>query len=219
MKFRLAKSWSLILGLAVLIMSVSSTAGAEEYKEGKQYERVPGGQHLADPGTKDKIEVTEVFWYGCPHCYHMEPMVQAWLAQHGNEVHFVRVPAVLNENWRTHARAFFTEQLLGVVPQLHELLFEAIHKENKPLNNEQALEDFFAAHGVDRTKFKQTFNSFAVETEMRRAEQLVEAYGLTGVPAFVVNGKYWTDVRHAGGYPQTLEVVNYLINKERKRAP
>ncbi len=216
MRFHLMRSWRLILGLVVLTVCLPRIASAEDYKEGRQYERVAGGQHLADPGTKGKVEVAEVFWYGCPHCYHMEPLVQAWLAQHGNEVHFVRVPAVLNESWRIHARAYFTEELLGVVPQLHEPLFNAIHKENKPLETEQSLEDFFAAHGVDRAKFKQTFDSFAVETQMRRAEQLVEAYGLTGVPAFVVNGKYWTDVRHAGGYPQTLEVLNYLVAQARK---
>lgn len=200
------------LGLCLLL---PVAAGAADYTEGRDYVRIDGEQR-AEPGPD--VEVIEVFWYGCPHCYRMEPMVERWLAAHGDEVSFVRLPAMLNRAWRPHAKAFYTAKALGVAEKMHPVIFDAIHKDHKRLNTKEALADLFASHGVDRTAFNAAWDSFGVDTHLRRSEELVANYGLMGVPAFVVNGKYWTDVRRAGGYDEALKVVTHLVNLEKSAA-
>jgi thiol:disulfide interchange protein DsbA len=200
------------LGLCLLLLPLAS--GAAEYAQGRHYVRIDG-ERRAEPGPG--VEVIEVFWYGCPHCYRMEPMVDRWLAAHGDEVSFVRLPAMLNRAWRPHAKAFYTAKALGVAEKMHPVIFDAIHKDGRRLSTKESLADLFANHGVDRAAFNAAWGSFGVDASLRRAEELVASYGLMGVPAFVVNGKYWTDVRRAGGYDEALKVVTHLVNLEKQQ--
>jgi thiol:disulfide interchange protein DsbA len=188
----------------------------ERFQQGRHYTTLT----VAQPTSvgPDKVEVVEVFWYGCPHCYAMEPHLQAWLADGLPEnVEFVRVHAALNRGWQIHARVFYTAEALGVLDQVHEDLFREIHVNRNPLNTQEQLVEFFAAHGVSESDFLDAFNSMGVETNLRRADAQVRRYRITGVPAVIVNGKYVTGADKAGGYDQMFEVIEFLINKESRR--
>lgn len=166
--------------------------------------------------TGDKIEVVELFWYGCPHCYRIEPHVERWMKGKPADVEFVMIPAVLNPTWALHARAFYTAEVMGVLGKVHKPMFEAIHAQRLKLDSLDDIASFFAGQGVDEQEFRKQFRSFAVETKLRRARQLTQQYGIDGVPAFVVGGKFRTDGGLAGTYENVLRVVDGLVAKERK---
>jgi len=184
-------------------------------KEGVQYQVIKNAQPTA---SEDKIEVLELFWYGCPHCYHLESELDTWLKNKPDDVVFVRVPAILGPSWELYARAFYTAELLGVVDKIHKPLFDRIHKEKKPIRKLQQLKEFFIAQGVSAQDFDDTYKSFAVITKTNRAKQASGLYGISGVPALVVNGKYRTSAREAGGNREILEVVDFLVEQERAAA-
>lgn len=199
--------------LAFFIMACASswavqaaeTAGAAKptFVEGKEYARLA----TPSPSTPGQIEVVEMFWYGCPHCYDLEPTVQAWLKSKPENVKFTKIPISLGASWESGARAFYAAQELGVLDKLHQPLFEAFHKRRK-LNDVDDLAAFAAEHGVDAEAFRKAYSSFKTETELRRGNQLAERYGVRGVPAVIVNGQY--EVRS----PRVFAVVDFLIAKE-----
>jgi thiol:disulfide interchange protein DsbA len=173
---------------------------------------------LANPqptASGDKIEVLELFWYGCPHCYHLEPELETWLQTMPDDVVFIRMPAILGPSWELYARAYYTAELLGVSDKIHQPLFERIHKDKKPPRNAAELKAFFLEKGVSESDFDKTFGSFAVVTRTNRAKQVRDLYGISGVPALVVNGKYRVSSQLAGGNKELFAVVNALIEKER----
>ena len=162
-----------------------------------------------------KVEVLEIFWYGCPHCYTLEPHIQEWISSEmPSNAEFVRIPATLNRSWQVHARAYYTAEALGRIDEMHEGFFKAVNVDRNPLNTEDKLIEFFGNYGVSKQEFLEAFNSFAVQTKLRRADSLVRRYRITGVPAMVVNGKYVTGADMAGGIPQLFEVVEFLVEKE-----
>ena len=162
----------------------------------------------------DKIEVIEFFWYGCPHCYSLEPSMQQWLKTLPPNVEFIRQPAVFNEQWGKHAKAYFTAEALGVVDKIHADFFDAIQNKKETLETEDQLAKFFVAHGVDEKQFRETYNSFLVDSKMRQAPLLASRYGITGVPAVIINGKYKTNGPLAGSHEKMIDVMNTLIKKE-----
>ena len=194
----------------VLLAPVS----ADEYVEGVNYELVEPAQPTS---TVDKVEVLEVFWYGCPHCFRFEPYVERWLQKKPENAQFVRLPAIFRPAWEVHARAYYTAELLGVLDKVHKPLFNAIHLQKRALNTEDALRDFFAEFGVDKKEFIKTYQSFAVETRIRRAKTMVSRYGVDGVPTVIVNGKYRVSARTAGSNAEMLKVINFLVAKESKK--
>jgi len=201
-----------LMSLALLLLIPFAHA---DPKEGVQYQVIKNAQPTA---SEDKIEVLELFWYGCPHCYHLESELDTWLKNKPDDIVFVRVPAILGPSWELYARAFYTAELLGVADKIHKPLFDRIHKEKKPIRNLQQLKDFFIAQGVSAQDFDDTYKSFAVITKTNRAKQASSLYGISGVPALVVNGKYRTSAREAGGNREILEVVDFLVEKERAAA-
>ena len=182
-----------------------------KYGEGKGYELVQPAQPTQDPG---KIEVIEFFWYGCPHCYRFEPYISKWLQQLPDNVQFIRQPAIFGTRWSMHAKAYFTAEALNIVDKVHVDLFNTIQNKNQKLQSEDELAEFFAKHGVPKTEFDQAFNSFIVDTKMRQATLMGARYGLTGVPAIIVNGKYRTGGSIAKSLGEAIKVTNYLIAKE-----
>lgn len=204
----------LIPWLLVLLWLPLSLPAAEnaEFQEGTHYRRL---DTPVATSTEDKIEVVELFWYGCPHCYSLEPAIDHWLEEKKSEnVEFVRIPAVLNRNWELGARAFYTAKALGVLDKIHSPLMNAIHAQRRPMRNEADLAEFFAGQGVDKESFHKAYNSFAVETQLRRAQQLVRGYGVHSVPSFVINGEYVVTASMAGSEERLFEVINHLIQKE-----
>ncbi len=165
-----------------------------------------------------KIEVLEFFWYGCPHCYSMEPHVEKWLQSKAADVEFIRVPGVLNKLWMAHARAYYTAQKLGVLEQIHRPLFDALHKERRKIYSEDELRDFFVDKGIKAEDFTRVFNSNEVEIRVKQAFVLAQNYRLTGVPAFIVNGKYMVNGQLAGTYENMMATVTDLVANERASA-
>ncbi|OGT32918.1 MAG: hypothetical protein A2W28_01300 [Gammaproteobacteria bacterium RBG_16_51_14] len=165
--------------------------------------------------TEDKIEVVEVFWYGCPHCYEFEPYLEKWLENKPADVEFRRMPGVFRDSWIPHAHAFYTAEKLGVLDIIHKPLLDAIHKNKQNLFNEESLKEFFVKHGVDGDAFTEIFHSNEVETRVKQAFVMGQRYGLTGVPAIIINGKYRTGGDLAGSLPEVLPVIDSLVEQER----
>lgn len=183
------------------------------YEEGIEYERLKVPVATVDA---DKVEVVELFWYGCPHCYHLEPDIKKWLKNKPANVVFVRMPAVFRPLWGFHAKVYYTAEVLGITDQIHDAMFEAIQVQRRKMATVEEVKALFAKYGVSSEKFDNAFNSFAVDAKVRRATDLSQRYGIEGVPALVINGKFVTDGVMAHGQRGMLEVTDYLISKESK---
>jgi thiol:disulfide interchange protein DsbA len=197
-------------------LPTETSSETEPFKQGIHYQLLTAAQPTgSEPG---KVEVLEVFWYGCPHCYSLEPHIEAWLADGiPPEAEFRRLPAALNPSWQILARAYYTAEALGVLDQAHKDFFREFHVNRNPLNTPAALAEFFGRYGVSEADFTDAFNSFAVQTKLRRSDALVRRYRITGVPAIVINGKYVTGASEAGGVAELFEVVDFLVEKEVNR--
>ncbi|ALE90506.1 thiol:disulfide interchange protein DsbA [Pseudomonas versuta] len=208
---------NLILSAALVSASLfgMTAQAAEPLEAGKQYVELSSAVPVAVPG---KIEVVELFWYGCPHCYAFEPVVNPWVEKLPSDVNFVRIPAMFGGPWDAHGQMFLTLQAMGVEGKVHHAVFEAIQKEGKRLTKQDEMADFLATQGVDKDKFLATFNSFAIKGQIKQAKELAQKYGITGVPTMVVDGKYRFDLGTAGGPEQALNVADQLIAKERAAA-
>jgi thiol:disulfide interchange protein DsbA len=210
------KSVTTLLLALLVVMALPGLAFAKEYQEGKEYTLLSSPQPTS---TGDKIEVVELFWYGCPHCYDLEPEVQAWLKKQPEDVELVRMPAVMGPRWELLAQAYYTAELLGIADRIHPALFEAIHKNNMEINDEDSLRAFFVNQGVSAEDFNKTFSSFAVAVKMNNSRQMTRRYRITGVPTIIVNGKYSTSATLAGGNEAVFGVVDYLVEQERAASP
>ena len=201
---------------SLFLISALPAQAAVTLKEGGNYKLIqPAVPPSSPPG---KVEVVEVFWYACGHCYLLEPKLETW-ARSGKApyVDFVRQPATWNEVLKTHARVFYTAELLGKLPQLHADIFREINLKGNRLDNPESIEAFFVSHGVPKADFQKAFSSFAVESKLRRADDLNRRYRITGTPAVIVNGKYMTDVGMAGSEENLFEVVNALAAREKPK--
>ncbi|MEX0952065.1 MAG: thiol:disulfide interchange protein DsbA/DsbL [Gammaproteobacteria bacterium] len=193
--------------LALLLVFSFSMAHAAD-----GYTTIDPAQPTANP---DKIEVVEVFWYGCPHCYDFEPSLKQWLETKPDDVEFIRLPAIFRQNWLAHARVYYAAEELDVVAQIHSPLFTEIHENNNMLESEAALREFFVQQGVDGDAFTAAYNSEAVENRIKSTLSKQRRYQITGVPAVVINGKYQTSGPLAGSYGRMIEIMDELIEKER----
>jgi thiol:disulfide interchange protein DsbA len=194
--------------LMLVLLVVPGVSGAD-FQEGVQYIR------LASPGaveTGDKIEVREFFWYGCPHCYTLEPTIESWIKRMPANAEFVRTPGVALR-WMVHAQAFYAFESIGVLEKLHKPFFDAIHRERRPLDNEDSIAAFVTERGLDSDAFRRAFNSFGVRLKVDRAKKLNIEYGVSSVPALIVDGKYLTAPSMAGREETTMQVVDFLIKK------
>ena len=182
------------------------------FRIGVDYQRLSPTQPTSS--APDQVEVAEVFWYGCPHCYHFDPLVEAWRAKKAEYVNFVRVPAVWNPLLQVHARAFYTAEALGKGAEMHSEFFREIHERGNALDTEQKLQEFFGRFGVDAATFKTAFDSFAVHAKLQRADELNRRYRIGGVPSLIVNGKYTTEGGQTANYEDLLELANVLAAAE-----
>jgi protein dithiol oxidoreductase (disulfide-forming) len=191
-----------------------------KWKAGTNY--VPLSPAVSTNVAPGKVEVVEVFWYGCGHCYALEPFISSWMKNKADYVEFARVPVMWGPVHRAHARLFYLLQALNR-PDLHQKVFDTIHKDGNMLvsNDEQATRkmqlDFLKANGVSAEDFNKAWDSFTVTAGLQRAEQATQRYKVDGVPLVIVNGKYATDVGKAGGPGQLLQLINDLAANEKKR--
>jgi thiol:disulfide interchange protein DsbA len=206
-----------VLSLAFLLIASITAGVAAEAPDAVAadkplpYDLVTPAHPTNDPS---KVEVIEFFWYGCPHCYHFEPYIKAWLKTKPDNVVFIRQPAVFNAHWAAHAKAFFTAESLGVLDKVHDDLYDAIQNKKEDLESEADLAKFFASHGVKEEEFHKAYKSFAVDAKMRQAEALGPSYGIDGTPALVVNGKYRIGAAKAKSFDTMIETANALIKQE-----
>jgi thiol:disulfide interchange protein DsbA len=206
---------SLFASLLMLLFISSSQADPQPIpKAGTEY--LPTTQTMPTDNPA-KIEVIELFWYGCPHCYRLEPTLEAWVKKLPKDVEFKRVPGIARPNWLPMAKAYYTLEALGLTEKLHSPLFDAIHK-LKTLNPEDdasAIDWITKQSGMDRKKVEDTYRSFSVTTKVSRAYQMFQASGATGVPSLIIEGRYLTSSTLAGGNEDALRVTDYLIEKSR----
>jgi thiol:disulfide interchange protein DsbA len=215
-------------GLTPIAAAVAANAPAaatpipSRWVAGKSYNVLAPAQPTAAPA--DKVEVLEFFWYGCGHCYHLDPFLEGWKKQGKPEyAEFARVPVMWNDVTRAHARLFYTLEVLGKLEQLHTAVFKELHAKNNPLagrdpaQTEQMQRQFAIANGIPAADFDREYRGFAVETKLQRAAQLTQRYRVSGVPLVAVNGRYTADVGTAGGEQQLLALINDLAASERKR--
>lgn len=184
-----------------------------KFKEGEGYRRMTTAQGTSS--APDKIEVAEVFWYGCPHCYDFDPILAEWKKSIAPDVTFVRIPVIWNPTNQVHARLMYTAEALGVFPQAHEAIFEAIHQRGDMLTTEADMITLFAKLGVDEAAFKEAYQSFGVTSAVKRAENLTRRYGIRSVPVLVINGKYATDAPDIKSFGDMIAVTNELVERER----
>ena len=194
MTLSMSRSFKNTLFAMIATFSLTSVSGlanaAESYTAGKDYRVLASQGPLDQP---NKIEVREFFWYGCPHCYRLDPFVTQWLKTKPADVNFVRTPAALNPVWEQSARGFYAIDMLGKTEQIHAALFSAIHKnplQPRYIFSQSDQASFYATQGIDIAKFNGFFNSFAVTGKIAQSKKLAMQYQLEGVPALVVNGKY-----------------------------
>jgi len=203
---------SLLRGATAAMIVTLGLSGAGNVMAAQGYELVTPPQPTT---SKDKVEVVELFWYGCPHCFKLEPYVERWLKRKPKNVKFVRMPGMFRPSWEIHGRAYYTAEILGVVDKVHRPMFDAIHEQKRPMNTEAAIMALFKKNGVSEKDFKRAFHSFAVETKLRRAKDMGRRYGARGVPAIIVNGKYRISAQSAGGNAKIFKVVNKLAKQEK----
>jgi thiol:disulfide interchange protein DsbA len=197
-----------VLLISALFLSQSALA---EWGEGWDPVEPP----IPSSAEDGKVEVLEFFWYGCPHCYDLEPEMEEWVSKQKN-IDFRMVPAPLNQKWAIHSHFFYAAEALGVFDKLHNPLFEAMHKQRRKLFDKESLIDFAAEQGVDKAAFTDAWNSFSVFVKVQQARKLTKQAQLSGVPAIVINGKYKTSASLAGSTAKMFSIMDELIAEEAK---
>jgi len=201
------------LAVFIFLMISPLMLHAADFKAGVHYKTL----QQQTTGAADKIEVQEFFWYGCPHCYTFEPYLQAWKKSKPANVEFMRIPAIFRPDWEVQARAYYALEVMGVIEDVHVKIFEAMHKDKKRLNKLDLITDFVEKNGVDRQQFIKEYNSFAVDSMVRKAKKLQKEYKIQGVPSVAINGKYLTSGSMAGSYDNMIKVIDHLVAKETKK--
>jgi thiol:disulfide interchange protein DsbA len=201
-----------ILAFFAAALSVNAVAESIEYEEGTHYVELQIPLKTSDA---NKIEVSEYFSYGCPHCYQFDAAITAWHNDLPADVDFMRTPAIWNQDYQVYAQTYYVAEALNVSEKLHTPLFQAIHEQRKRLNDPKLMAMFFAEYGVDPVDFAKVYNSFGVRASVQQAEAKGRGYRSSGVPAIIINGKYRIEGKMAGSNSNMLRIASYLIQKER----
>ena len=215
--------WVSVAALAIL--AAASLPAAAQLVAGKEYQIIKPAQPTS---TGKNIEVIEFFWYGCPHCAHLQPALHEWLKRKPADVTVRRQPAAFQENWVQLARTYYTIEAMDAVDKLHSELFDAIHKTkvlNPPslMKDQKPLFDWVASKGVNRQKFEETYKSFGVASKSQRTIDITSSYDISGTPAIAIDGKFLTSPGMAGmkadnsvDYVLFFKRVDQLIDMARK---
>ena len=164
--------------------------------------------------SKDII-IYEFFWYGCPHCYNLEPTMDRIEADLEKDTKVVKLPVALRDSWIPHAKLYYALKQMDKIDQVHNLIFEEIHLEDNRLNTEQQMIDFLGKHGIDTKKFIEKYNSFGTEARIKKASNLAKKYQIDSVPTIIINGRFLTSGSYVSSYDELYSVVNLLVERER----
>ncbi len=200
----------------VLLLLFFSCAQAEEYVPGRHYEILDNPTITRNPS---KVEVVEVFWFGCNHCYSLESYIQPWKRNLPNDVDFWKSHITWNAQAETHARLFYSAKALGIEEKAIPAAFTAIWREGRNLLGNSEVEYFFKGFGVEKERYLSVSNSFGVNNAVKQANNRMRQWAVTGVPTIIVNGKYKVSGTREIGTSKLLDVVDFLIEKERKFQP
>lgn len=198
--------------ITALLLALSPAQAQTVFQVDKHYDEMDTIQAVS---TGDKIEVLELFWYRCPHCNALEVPLQKWLKNgKPEEAEYVPFPVVFNERWEPAARAFYTLEALGLLEKLHGKLFYAIHSERRKVTSAKQLGAWIEEQGENKAQeVIDTYDSFAVNTKINYATLMSKKYGISGVPAIIVDGRYRTNVTQAGNHDRLFELINFLVAK------
>ena len=199
----------------MLLISFSTALLAVEPKPGVNFKTT---KNIIPTESKDKIEVVELFWYGCIHCFNLDPYLDKWADNLPKDVTFRRIPAIPRKDWIESAKAYYALETLGVVNKLHEKLFDAIHKEKSLKHNDtRALIKWISVNGkLDKKDVESAFNSFSMKAKLSRSYKIFKSAGATGVPTMIIDGKYFTSSTMAGGEQNAIDIMNFIIKNVRK---
>ena len=202
-----------LLLVSLLLTGLSPVSAQEHSHGGPAWTQI---KPALPTQSGDKIEVVEIFWYGCSHCYSFEPYVKSWLKTMPEDVAFRPVPGVLNSRWAVHARGYFAAEKMGALEQFHTPLFRALHAQRRNIFTRDTLIDFAAEVGLDKKEFARHYDSNETEVKMKQAFLMARDARITGVPAVIVNGKYLVSAS-AGSFERMIETIDELIREERRR--
>ena len=209
------RSMQILTFVMLMPLAFSSFAQIEKYVAGTHYTELAAPVNTND---SSKVEVLEAFWYGCSHCFRFEPLIANWEATAGEDVDFVRFPAMWNALMEVHAQVYYTAEAMDALDIVHEPVFNAINIEGNRLQNENQIGALFAEYGISEDDFSKAFNSFTVRTKVNQAKQRMQAYEIRSTPNMIVNGKYLvTTGETVRTQADMLEVVDFLVEKERQQ--
>jgi thiol:disulfide interchange protein DsbA len=191
----------------------ASTAKDWQYAAGKHFSQLTAAQGTA--GGPGGIEVIEIFWYGCPHCFSFDPVINGWEKELPADVSFVRLPVMWNPTNEIHARMYYTAEALGKLDEMHTAFFNALHRDGLSLTRENDIRKFFVQNGISEADFDKAFRSFSVESKLKRARDLTQRYRIRSVPVIVVDGKYVVDGPEIKSFNDMLSVTDELVERER----
>ncbi|WP_085317077.1 thiol:disulfide interchange protein DsbA/DsbL [Derxia lacustris] len=200
----------LLASAAALPLAASLPALAQPAPvEGRDYRRVDPQQPVGTPAGK--IELMDFFWYGCPHCYDFLPALDAWIAHKPADVVIKRAPVAFDPRAEIHTRLYYSLEALGEADRLHDVVFNAMHRDHVVLNSPEAIADFVAKQGIDRKKWTDTFNSFGVQAKTQNQRRVVDAWKIEGTPSVGLGGRYLTAPSMAGSREATIKVMDFLV--------
>ena len=199
----------------IILIMISSLVFAVQPEPGVNFKTT---KESIPTKSKDKIEVVELFWYGCVHCFNMDPYLDKWADDLPKDVTFKRIPAIPRKDWVASAKAYYALESLGLVNKLHEKLFDAIHKEKLFKHNDtKALINWITLNGkLDKKDVEAAFNSFSMKSKLSRSFKIFKTAGATGVPTMIIDGKYFTSSTMAGGEQNAIDIMNFIIKNVRK---
>jgi thiol:disulfide interchange protein DsbA len=204
------RTWGMLAGLAF------ASAASAQIPLKTEYTRVSPPHSIQ---TGSRIEVLEFFYYGCPVCYELQPHMSRWLIQAPNYVAIRRVPALSSEGWEPFARLYYSLEAIGQIGRLHWPVYDNFHFDGVQLNNEKVMLDWVERNGIDRAKFAAVYNSAEIKAKLDETRELMKSYDVRAVPTIVVDGKYLSSARMAGGTKQLMQLVDELVRQARKERP
>jgi thiol:disulfide interchange protein DsbA len=215
----------MLAAASLTILAATAHATPQAPVNGTDYKTLEKAQSTDAPAGK--VEVTEFFWYSCPHCYALDPALEDWVKKQGNAISFKRVPVMFRPSFVPQQKLYYTLETMGRLGDLHHKVFNAIHAERKQLDTDAQITDFIVAQGVDKAKFLDVYNSFGIQTKAKRAAQLQEGYKIDGVPTLAIDGRYMTSPSIVGAgmggnqpepalHTAALQVASFLVDKAAK---
>ena len=199
---------NILVTVIMLLFFANPTYAENDSQKYVQISNSPQTEH-------DKIVIYEFFWYGCPHCFNIEPTIVKIESNLNQDTVLIKLPLALKESWVNHAKAFFSMQQMKIDNNLHSKIFEEIHINGNRLDTKSTLVDFIDSEGFDGSSFSKNFDSFGTEIRIKKANKLARQYQITSVPTIIINGKYLTSGSFVSSYEELYDVVNFLVEKER----